>query len=182
MATRGEKRKEYMRKWRAKNKERLAKYKADYDFKYYRTKKEEIIKKQKLYVAKNKEKVKARGKEYYLKTREKGLIERKKWREKNKDRAREMTKKWREKNRERVNVVVAIYNAFYRASRLKATPSWINKKEIADIYKKASQLHLEVDHIVPLKHPNICGLHVPWNLQLLTKIENARKGNKFLCA
>ena len=34
---------------------------------------------------------------------------------------------------------------------------------------------MEVDHIHPIKHPNFCGLHVPWNLQYLTGTENKRK-------
>ena len=75
-----------------------------------------------------------------------------------------------------------------RALKLKRTPKWLSKsqqKEILSIYKKCREISErtgvkhEVDHIVPLRGRKICGLHVPWNLQILTKTDNAKKGNRY---
>jgi hypothetical protein len=64
-----------------------------------------------------------------------------------------------------------------RTLKVKAFPKWANRDAITAIYKEAARLGLEVDHIVPLKHDLVCGLHVESNLQLLTVSENRRKSN-----
>lgn len=38
---------------------------------------------------------------------------------------------------------------------------------------------MEVDHIVPIKSDIVCGLHCIDNFQLMTREDNARKGNRF---
>lgn len=67
-----------------------------------------------------------------------------------------------------------------------ATPHWLSKEQLDEIkafYDKARELSKggtrhEVDHVVPLHSPIVCGLHVPWNLRVLTKDENNQKGNR----
>lgn len=79
-------------------------------------------------------------------------------------------------------------NARRRAAKTNATPPWITpamRVQIAAFYAEARRLTKEtgiehhVDHIFPLRSPVICGLHVPWNLQILTVTENSRKHNHF---
>lgn len=75
-----------------------------------------------------------------------------------------------------------------RAVKLRATPSWLNKEqlnEMAELYILARELawlnqdgqSFHVDHIIPLQGKEVCGLHVPWNLQLLSWQENLTKYN-----
>lgn len=87
-------------------------------------------------------------------------------------------KNWRENNRAAYNALMAKR----RASKYNATPKWLTKEQLSDIkkfYKQAVEENKVVDHIVPLQGKNVCGLHVPWNLQLLTNSENASKGNRY---
>lgn len=58
-----------------------------------------------------------------------------------------------------------------------ATPIWASKKDIKEIYINRGSFH--VDHIVPLRNKNVCGLHCATNLQYLTETQNKKKLNKF---
>ena len=58
-----------------------------------------------------------------------------------------------------------------------ATPVWANREAIKSIYTKARATGMQVDHVVPLKGALVSGLHVPGNLQLLTRKDNQMKGN-----
>jgi 5-methylcytosine-specific restriction endonuclease McrA len=56
---------------------------------------------------------------------------------------------------------------------------------IVDLYKSAAIKTMitgvkhQVDHIIPLNHPDVCGLHVSWNMDILTAEDNVRKSNNF---
>lgn len=70
------------------------------------------------------------------------------------------------------------------ARKLKATPAWVDMNKIAAVYAECQTLRdqgldMEVDHIVPLKGELVCGLHVHYNLQILTGEDNRRKSNNF---
>lgn len=74
------------------------------------------------------------------------------------------------------------------ATKANATPKWLTKKhrsDIAAIYAEAATktastgVQHQVDHIVPLRSKIVCGLHVAWNLRVITAEENMRKSNIF---
>jgi 5-methylcytosine-specific restriction endonuclease McrA len=102
-------------------------------------------------------------------------------------RPEEAKKKYRDKwAKENVVVVRAFTKARRRKHRL-ATPCWLTDvqfKDIRAIYEQAISLSRAtgipyvVDHIIPLQHEDICGLHVPWNLRVITRKENGLKSNK----
>ena len=76
-----------------------------------------------------------------------------------------------------------------RRKHREATPKWLSRKqrsEIRQIYQIAITMtqttgeQYVVDHIVPLRSDYVCGLHVPWNLRVITQEENLKKSNKLL--
>lgn len=76
----------------------------------------------------------------------------------------------------------------YHATKLGATPKWLTESQLEEIQSKYSHAKecemlsgdkYHVDHIIPLRGKLVCGLHVPWNLQILPADINISKSNKF---
>jgi len=119
----------------------------------------------------------------------------------NKKHAEEIKVYWtvyRKKNSKKLKAYISLYakknsdvvnaiNAKRRASKLRRTPFWLTRDNYKEIYKfymeaqrktKETGIRHDVDHIVPLQGEMVSGLHVPWNLQILTKSNNCSKGNR----
>jgi len=130
----------------------------------------------------NKEKMDEKNRLYKLNNPEKVKESKAKWRQKNKEKQYELTSKWRENNRARYNFL----HAKRRAIKMNATPKWLNDadyKLISEFYEMAKELEKvfpwkqHVDHIIPLQNDDVCGLHVPNNLQILSVWQNQVKNN-----
>lgn len=70
-----------------------------------------------------------------------------------------------------------------------AKPKWLSAeqmKAIHEIYKDmrtrnrvAGKIEYHVDHVVPLNGETVCGLHVPWNLEVVKAKDNIAKSNAY---
>lgn len=64
-----------------------------------------------------------------------------------------------------------------RTRETNSMPKWANIQDIALIYAN-TPIGCHVDHIIPLRGKNVCGLHVEYNLTYLLEKLNLAKGNK----
>lgn len=102
----------------------------------------------------------------------------KKWILNNPEKRKQASAEYMKRNRSYYTEYASLRTRYMR----QAKPKWLDEFQefwIQELYHLASLRNLEVDHIVPLKNDVVCGLHVPWNMQLLTRQANATKNNKF---
>lgn len=170
-------RKDYSRAWREAHADELRAYGRQ----YYRA---------------NIEQFQKDSRAYYLRTRDQAIARAAQWAAANPERRDEIQKAWNIANPEKR---VAIRDAWLNknpwytmvSSRLRrkkirsAMPTWVDLEEISAIYQEAANRRamgetVDVDHIIPLTHKMVCGLHVPANLQVISAFENRSKGNKFV--
>jgi len=134
--------------------------------------------------AKNPEPYREHYRKWLAKNSEVAKAASQKWKAENRERTRELSRKsaadWKRNNRAKAQAS----EAAREAKKRQAMPRWADKKAIEKFYDEAIRLTKEtgilhhVDHIVPLNHPLVCGLHCEFNLQVLPALENISKGNR----
>jgi hypothetical protein len=126
------------------------------------------------YASRNREVAKQRASKWYYDNLEYAL-----------ERNRITGKKWRTENKDK-NTAKSNRR---RAGKLNATPRWLNQEQLqqidsfywlAQLQRELTDTQYHVDHIIPLKGKKVCGLHVPWNLQVIPALDNIRKGNRIV--
>lgn len=62
-------------------------------------------------------------------------------------------------------------------------PPWVDRKALRALWYEARMKEIQtgtphvLDHIVPVSHPLVCGLSVPWNMRVVPATYNANKSN-----
>lgn len=96
------------------------------------------------------------------------------------DKIKQRRTKYRAKNAGKI----AYHDRVRKGMQRKAKPIWYEDNDVNLLYEEAKNLSKEgmkyvVDHIIPIMHPLVCGLHCLANLRVLSFHENAVKGNTF---
>ena len=154
---------------------------------------EKLAKKLKNWRDANREHVRAESRRYYQENREKHIASVISWQKKNpesklasgaiyRSKNQASLKEWRHKNKG----IVYDHSKNRTLKERSATPPWLSneqKKIIKTIYAASRRISLctgimhNVDHIYPLNHDLLCGLHVPANLRIIPARINAMKKN-----
>jgi hypothetical protein len=144
------------------------------------------------------DRVKANNAAQYAKDPAENRARTQRWRQENPEKVRAKQKAWESANPEKVarwrSESVAKWRAKYPERRAhyvrqyqmqkrQAIPPWADRRAILAFYQEARRLTEKtgivhhVDHIIPINHPLVCGLHVETNLQVIPAADNARKSN-----
>ena len=134
----------------------------------------------KAWVAANPDKVRAKAERYRSQNVDKERERCTRYNRENREKRRAARLDWERRN----PAAVRARWARRRAAKLRAVPAWADQEKIAEMYSLAEFLRgvigdCHVDHIVPLQHPLVCGLHVHHNLRVVPAEVNLAKYNRF---
>ena len=123
---------------------------------------------------------------YYAANKKKRTAQKKAWAEANKEECIARAAQWAKDNPEKQLAHVRKFSAKRRAlmSNPSMTMTELDKfafDEAVSLAKLREEIYggkWEVDHIVPLKHKDACGLHVAANFQVVPAEWNRAKGNR----
>lgn len=121
-----------------------------------------------------------RRKQSYGRHRERRLQDTRNWRENNREYMLAYYKAYREANKPRRAAQQNKRRLQQEAASIRIDDSILLAYQACDLLNQVTGEWHEVDHIIPLINENVCGLHVSENLQILTREDNRRKGNKFI--
>ena len=102
------------------------------------------------------------------------------WESRNPEKTKECKRQWEAKN-----AAYMAEKAARRRSRTRVLLSDGARFMLREIYlfrdavSAATGVKHHVDHVIPLNHPKICGLHTPCNLAVVPWYVNLSKGNTF---
>lgn len=141
------------------------------------------------YYQRNKERIKKESNRWYHADPARAKIMQQKWRAENPEKSKASMLNWQKNNLEQKLATAKIYRSknlkrhCFRQSKRKCaqiqrTPKWADLEAIQQFYLNCPK-GLTVDHIIPLQGKLVSGLHVRYNLQYLTGIDNISKNNKF---
>lgn len=134
--------------------------------------------------ARHREEINAAHRDWYAQNKEARALSVKAWRQEHPEIVKSIRKRYVENNPDKILARGVLAQAY----RGRAAPKWLtaeHKAQIRKFYAIARWAMEEtgeayhVDHIVPIRGKHVCGLHVPWNLQVLSASENQRKSNLF---
>lgn len=115
-----------------------------------------------------------RHKKDYLENSEKILARNTEWKKNNPDKILKQAQDYYQEHK-----AEAVARTIKRTLQVElATPQWADLNKMNLIYNNREQGE-HVDHIVPLQHDLVCGLHNEFNLQYLLAADNISKSNKF---